>query len=380
MTQNPTATKPASSFRLRQEKIAALLPALGVQALALNPGPSLVYLTGLHFHLSERPVVALVAPGQPLTLVLPELELGKASGLPYDVRPFPYGEDPAAWGSVFKAAIESHGPGLKKIGVEPIQLRLLELNLLQAARPGLQVQSAEAELAALRMCKDETELASMRTAAKIAQAALLATLPAIKAGASERGIAAELVLQLLRLGSDPSLPFPPIVSSGPNSANPHAVPSDRALKPGDLLVIDWGAAYQGYFSDITRTFAIGKVEPEFERISQIVQNANAAGRAACAPDILAEEVDGAARDVIAQAGYGAQFFHRTGHGLGMEVHEAPYIRAGNRLVLKPGMTFTIEPGIYLEGRGGVRIEDDVVITEKGSESLTDLPREVQRMD
>ncbi len=380
MGQNSAITEPVSSFKIRHEKITGMLPAVGLHVLALNPGPSMVYLTGLHFHLSERPILAFFAPGQPVTLVLPELEMAKTSDIPFGLRTFPYGEDPGTWGGVFKQAVQSFGLALKKVGVEPVQLRVLELSLLENALPGIQIQSAEAELAALRMCKDEIEIACMRTAARIAQEALKVTLPTIKAGATERDIAAELTLQLLRAGSDPVLPFPPIVSGGPNSANPHAVPSDRPLGPGDLLVIDWGASYHGYFSDITRTFAIGKVEQEFEKIGNIVRKANAAGRAACAPEILAEDVDGVTRKVIAREGYGPQFTHRTGHGLGMESHEAPYIRTGNRLSLKAGMTFTIEPGIYLAGRGGVRIEDDMVITGTGSESLTDLPREVQRVD
>ena len=142
-------------------------------------------------------------------------------------------------------------------------------------------------------------------------------------------------------------------------------------------MIDWGASFQGYFSDITRTFAIGKIEPEYEKIYQLVLEANAAGRAACIPENLAGDVDRAARSVIEAGGYGVYFRHRTGHGLGLEVHEEPYMRLGNPMPLAPGMTFTVEPGIYLLDRGGVRIEDDVVITPSGSQSLTDLPRELQ---
>ena len=380
MTPAASSHSIVPSFIQRQAKLAGMLPAAGLQAVALNSGPSLIYLTGLPFHLSERPILALIIPDQPLTLVLPELELPKTANLPFPLRSFAYGEDPATWQSVFTQALESTGLGLAKVGVEPAQMRVLELRLLEGARQGLQVVSSETQLAEMRICKDEAEIAWMRTAARIAQEALKATLVMIKVGVTEREIAAELMLQLMRSGSDAALPFPPIVSGGPNSSNPHAVPSDRALKPGDLLVIDWGASYHGYFSDITRTFALGKVEAEFARIGAIVRKANAAGRAACAPEILPEDVDGVTRKVIDREGYRAQFTHRTGHGLGMEAHEAPYIRAGNRLPLRPGMTFTIEPGIYLEGRGGVRIEDDMVITASSGESLTDLPREVQRLD
>ena len=191
---------------------------------------------------------------------------------------------------------------------------------------------------------------------------------------SERELAGELVVQLLRNGSQSELAFSPIVSSGPNGANPHAVPSDRKLQPGDLLVVDWGALYGGYVSDLTRTFAVGQVEPEFEKIHRIVQDANAAGRAAGKPGAPCAAVDIAARTVIEQAGYGAFFTHRTGHGLGMEGHEDPYMRGDNQQLLAPGMAYTVEPGIYLPGRNGVRIEDDVVVTGTGAESLSDMPR------
>jgi Xaa-Pro dipeptidase len=219
----------------------------------------------------------------------------------------------------------------------------------------------------------------MRRAVDIAQRALTAALPQVKIGITERDLAAELTLQLFKAGCDPEVPFAPIVSSGPNSANPHAVPSDRKFAPGDLLVIDWGASYQGYFSDITRTFAIGSLDPEYAQISRVVLDANTAGRESAKPGIPAEAVDHATRMVIESTGYGKYFTHRTGHGLGMEGHEDPYIRSGNLLTLEPGMTFTIEPGIYLPGRNGVRIEDDVVITAAGAECLTSLPRDVKQL-
>ena len=363
----------------RQAKLANLFERAGLHALVLNAGPSLVYLTGLHFHLSERPVLAIFTPGAPVTLVLPELEAVKTKGLPYPANIYLYGEDPAGWLSIFRrAAIETQ---LDKhiIGADPRQLRLLELGYLQAAAPKAEFISAEELLAKLRMYKDAIELTAMRKAAQIAQLALISTLPLVRIGMTERELAAELTMQLLRGGSDSEIPFTPIVSSGPNSANPHASPSNRALTPGDMLVIDWGASYNGYISDITRTFAVGEVESEMEQIATIVLQANTAGRLAIRPGVPAGEVDQAARSVIEAAGYGRFFTHRTGHGLGMEGHEEPYIRSGSDLPLAAGMTFTIEPGIYLPDRNGVRIEDDVVVTEQGMESLTDLPRELKRL-
>ena len=194
---------------------------------------------------------------------------------------------------------------------------------------------------------------------------------------TEKELAAELVVQLLRNGSDAGLPFTPIVSGGPNSANPNASPTDRKLQAGDLLVIDYGAAANDYISDITRTFAVGEVDAEYAKIHKIVQEANAAGRAAGKPGVPCADVDKAAREVIDKSGYGEYFTHRTGHGLGMEGHEHPYMRGDNMQLLEPGMAYTVEPGIYLPGRNGVRVEDDVVVTETGSESLTTLPREMR---
>ena len=217
----------------------------------------------------------------------------------------------------------------------------------------------------------------MRQAVKAAQAALEAVIPLIKIGMTEKDLAAELVVQMLWHGAQSEMPFAPIVSSGPNSANPHATPSDRSLGAGDLLVVDWGAAVDGYISDLTRTFAVGKVDEEYRKIHQIVLDANAAGRAVAMPGVPCANVDIAARTVIEKAGYGQYFTHRTGHGIGMEPHEDPYLRSGNMQLLAPGMTFTVEPGIYLPGRNGVRIEDNMVITKNGAECLSNMPRELR---
>jgi Xaa-Pro dipeptidase len=217
----------------------------------------------------------------------------------------------------------------------------------------------------------------MRQAVNIAEKAFAATQKSMKVGMTESELASELVIQLLKHGSDAELPVTPIVSGGPNSANPHASPTDRKLQSGDMLVIDWGAAYHGYISDLTRTLGVGEIDPEFVKIHKIVQDANAAGRAAARSGAACAEVDKATREVIEKSGYGKFFTHRTGHGIGMEVHEDPYIRGDNMQKLEPGMAFTVEPGIYLPGRNGVRIEDNIVITEKGAELLSDLPRELQ---
>jgi Xaa-Pro dipeptidase len=360
----------------RQAKLNTLLQSTGLDSLIINAGPSLTYLTGLHFHLSERPVLVFFMLDRAPMIVLPELELQKLKVLPFEIESFAYGEDPQQWNSVFQRAVQTAKLGGKRNGVEPRQLRLLEFRLLLNAASISDFIPADDCVAKLRMYKEESELTALRKAVQIAEQALTATLPYAKIGISERELATELTMQLFRIGCDPQLAFTPIVSSGPNSANPHATPSDRTLKSGDLLVIDWGASYGGYTSDITRTFGIGKIEPEFIQIGKVVLDANSAGRKSARPGITAETVDKSTRSVIESAGYGKYFTHRTGHGIGMEGHEEPYIRADNPMLLEPGMTFTIEPGIYLPDRNGVRIEDDVVITDTGAESLTSLPREV----
>jgi Xaa-Pro dipeptidase len=348
-----------------------------LDAIILNPGPTLTYLTGVQFHLMERPVVLFVSPGKDPVLVLPKLEQPKVDLFPYKVQAFAYGELPSEWDDAFRKAAQALGVDGKRIGVEPRQLRLLEFRHVKAGAPEAEYPDANDVLSQLRLKKDKAEVAAMRRAVKIAQDSLEAVIPLMKIGMTERELASELVMQLLKNGSDSELPFSPIVSSGPNSANPHASPSERKLQAGDLLVVDWGAAYGGYISDLTRTFAVGEVDAECQKIHKIVQEANAAGRAAGKPSVPCANVDIATREVIEKAGYGIYFNHRTGHGIGMEAHEDPYMRGDNMQLLEVGMAYTVEPGIYLTNRNGVRIEDNMVITEDGAESLSDMPREIR---
>lgn len=365
------------TYPQRLTKLAASLKASNLDAVVINPGPTLTYLTGLNFHLMERPVVLIVTRNQPPAIILPELELAKTFGLDYEVKTYLFGENPADWQQIFRKALHDTDLYGRTIGVEPRCLRVLELRYIENGAPGAHIISAEKELAALRITKDADEIAKMRIAAQIAQDALKATIPMIKIGMSEKELAAELTIQLLKHGCAPEMPFAPIVSSGPNSANPHAFPSERKLQAGDMLVVDWGAGYESYVSDLTRTFAIGEVDAECRKIHQIVQAANAAGRAAGKPGAPCAAVDKAAREVIEKAGYGQYFTHRTGHGLGMEAHEEPYMRGDNQQLLEVGMAYTVEPGIYLPNRNGVRVEDDMIVTETGAESLSDMPREIR---
>jgi Xaa-Pro dipeptidase len=360
----------------RHEALRSALREAALDALVVNPGPTLGYLTGLHFHLSERPVLAFFPVDGAPVMVVPELESQKTDAAAFGLTVHTYPERPDLWQAAFSAGVAAAGLGSSRLGVEPRWLRYLELGFLRSAAPGSRLGSAEDTVAALRMHKDDAEIAAMQKATEIAQDALTSTLGEMAEGITERETAAVLIQHLLRYGSEGELPFQPIIAFGPNSANPHAVPTGRALQPGDLVLFDWGANSDGYFSDLTRTFTFGDMDPELLVIADLVEAANAAGREASGPGVSAGAVDRAARAVIEAGGYGPRFIHRTGHGLGLEVHEDPYIRGDNELVLAPGMTFTVEPGIYLTGRGGVRIEDDVLITPDGARSLSDLPRAV----
>jgi Xaa-Pro dipeptidase len=359
----------------RISKLSTALKTSGVDTLALNAGPSLVYMTGLHFHLSERPVITFFTSGNDPVIVLPELEMLKLNNLSFGVKAFPYGDNPADWEGVFRKTIKFLNLEGKRIGVEPQQMRLLEYRQLKSVAPEAEYPDASKIVSSMRVKKDADEITAMRKAVKVAQSALEATIPLINIGMTEKELSSELVMHLLQDGADSEIPFAPVVSGGPNSANPHAAPSERKLRAGDLLVVDWGAAVDGYISDLTRTFAVGEAEAEFIKIHKIVQEANAAGRAAGKPGAPCDRVDSAARAVIEASGYGKYFTHRTGHGIGMESHEEPYIRSGNMMLLEEGMTYTVEPGIYMPERNGVRIEDNMVVTGNGVESMSDMPRE-----
>lgn len=366
----------------RLQRLQAALDEARLRALAVVAGPNLYYLTGLPFHLSERPTVGFFpAVGEPV-FVVPGLEETKLTGggLPYGFQYATYtdSDGPAAAFDRAAALLVAGGVGEgARMGVEARRMRVMELRLIEESMHS-QIAAAEDVLAGLRAVKDAAELGHMRAAVGFAQAALTATLPLIKVGMTERELAAELTTQTLRAGSDADLPFAPIVASGPNSALPHAFPTDRRLAPGDLLTLDWGAAANGYMADLTRTYAVRELPaPELQRIYALVQGANAAGVAAARPGVACADVDAAARRVIADGGYGEYFVHRVGHGLGLEGHEDPSMHSRNDTPLALGMTFTVEPGIYLPEKGGVRIEDDVVVGADGGISLSDLDRDLR---
>lgn len=361
----------------RLEALRRLQVANGIGCVALVPGANLRYFTGLAMHLSERPAVAFIPAEGPLAVLLPVLEAPAArTHLPEEARLFTY-RDEEGHERVFHQVAEALDLAGRPMGVEYLAMRLLEMRRIEQTFPDCSVVATEPWMPELRMAKDEAEITHMRRAVEIAERAMQRLLDsgAIRPGRTELEVAANLQVAMLREGGQGEA-FTPIVVAGPNSASPHASPSDRPLAEGDLVIVDWGTICEGYRSDITRTFVLGAPIPQIEQIYDAVLAANQSGRLAVRPGVPAQEVDRAARRAITLAGYGEYFIHRTGHGLGLETHEPPYIVEGNLDLLEPGMTFTVEPGIYLPGVGGARIEDDVVVTQDGVETLTTLSRDL----
>ena len=342
-----------------------------LDGLAIVPGPNMAYLTGSKFHLSERPVVFFIMQNE-ATFILPELESPKILNLDVNFITYDDKEGP-------KPAFEKFAKtnSITKLGIESRTIRHLELDLMNSTGITSDVVDASDIFAKLRMSKSSNEIDCMIKAVKIAETSLESVLGNIKPGLTEKQFAADLVIELLRNGSDSELPFSPIVASGINAANPHHFPSDKEFQYGELIIIDWGANFEGYFSDITRTFALGsEIDDELLRAYEAVKQANESARIKAKIGVQAGIVDVAARKIIDDLGFGKFFTHRTGHGLGLEIHEEPYIKPGNDFILEKGMTFTIEPGIYIPNLGGIRIEDDIHLEESGATSLTTLSREL----
>ncbi|MFO7173271.1 MAG: Xaa-Pro peptidase family protein [Bacillota bacterium] len=358
--------------RQRVARVQDLARREGVAAVALMPGPNLFYLTGVRMHLSERPALLFVpAAGEPFG-VCPgfEAERLRQAGV---ARLYPWGEEEGPL-PAFRRALAESGLGGARLAVEYRQMRVLELELLRAAAPGLSYTDAGPLMAALRSVKDEEEVARLQRAAALCDAGMAAAREAIRPGVTEAEVEAYIARALERLGARGPLEI--MVASGPRSAIPHAATSDRVLQEGDLCWVDLVLTVDGYVGDITRTFPVGRATGQAREIYQVVLEAQAAARAAARPGITGAELDGVAREVIARRGYGEYFTHRTGHGIGLEVHEDPYVVGSNQQPLVPGNVVTIEPGIYIPGLGGVRIEDDVLITPEGARVLTQYPRDL----
>ncbi|QKG84203.1 aminopeptidase P family protein [Kroppenstedtia pulmonis] len=269
--------------------------------------------------------------------------------------------------------------GIRSVAFEQDDMTVALYRKLEEILEGIKPLPASGIVEKLRQVKDEEEIRIMKQAAKIADHAFKDILKEIRPGRREKEISMELEFLMRKQGATSSS-FDTIVASGPRSALPHGVAGERILQKGDLITMDFGALYQGYCSDITRTVMLGQPSAKQREIYEIVLEAQQKGVAAIQPGMTGREVDAVARDLITDRGYGEYFGHSTGHGLGMEVHEPPHLSVKGETRLEPGMVVTVEPGIYLPELGGVRIEDDVLVTENGYEVLTHSPKELIIID
>jgi len=347
--------------------------ALGVDAVALVPGPNFVRLFNASFHSHERPLVIIVPASGAPAAVVPNLELRSFELLSFEGEVFDW-RDQDGYDAAF-AALAGHLP-VRSVAVEGQVMRVFVHHALRAAYPGLQVVDGETEISALRLVKSAQEVAALEHAISISEAALADVLDSVKPGQTEKDIERRLTQALFSHGAE-DLAFGPIVAAGENSARPHAHARDVAVAPGDGLLFDFGARAGGFNADITRTFFVGHVRDEDAEIYNTVLAANERGHAVAREGVSAHEVDDAVTGVLEASPFADLIRHKTGHGLGREVHEAPYIMRGNHQPLPAGAVFTNEPGLYRIGSLGVRIEDDILVTETGCRSLTGFPRELR---
>jgi Xaa-Pro aminopeptidase len=362
----------------RLARAQAATAAAGIDALLVSPGPDLAYLTGYDAKPLER-LTCLVLPSQgDARLVAPGLEKAAALASPvaalgidvvtWEERDDPYALTASMLGAVSTVALDNHMWAEKVLGFR---------DALPCARQVL----ANQVVAQLRMRKSDVEVAYLRDAGQAIDRVHSRMGEWLRAGRTERDVARDLAAAIIEEGHA-QVDFI-IVGSGPNGASPHHDVSDRVIESGEPVVVDiGGTTAAGYCSDCTRNYVAGGTPPPSQYVDYfaVLALAQEAQRAHARPGVSAESVDRTGRAIIAAAGLGAAFLHRTGHGIGMETHEDPYIVEGNALVLEPGMAFSIEPGIYLEGRHGARIEDIVVITDDGIEVLNTTSRELVRLD
>jgi Xaa-Pro aminopeptidase len=348
----------------------------GLGAVFLTPGPDLRYVAGYDaIQLERLTCLVLPAAGEPF-LVVPRLELAAAQASPagaLDLEMVPWDEtdDPFA---LVAARLPA---GLARVGVADRMWAVMALRLRDAL-PGAEQVAAGTVLGALRMRKSAVEIDALREAGAAIDRVHAVVPRLLKAGRTEREVGRDIAEAIVAEGHA-SVDFV-IVGSGPNGASPHHELSDRVIRPGDPVVVDIGGTMpSGYCSDSTRTYAVGEPPADFRAYYAVLREAQAAARAAVRPGVTPEAVDAAARDLIAAAGHGEHFIHRTGHGIGLETHEEPYIVAGNTEPLDVGMAFSIEPGIY-PGPHGARIEDIVICTPDGHESVNAMSRDLIVVD
>ncbi|HSJ33839.1 MAG TPA: Xaa-Pro peptidase family protein [Acidimicrobiia bacterium] len=345
-------------YGARIERARQALSQSGIDGLLLSVGPDLPYLTGYEAMPLER-LTMFVLTGPRAVLIVPELEAPRVAAGPFEVRPWSETEDPVAIVAELVAATERLA-----LGDHTWAVFLLGL---QDRLPDVAFEACSELMAELRMRKEEGEIDLLRLAAHATDRVAARLAETRMSGMTERQLSLQVGRWTVEEGHD--LDTFRIVASGPNGASPHHEPTDRVIEEGDMVVIDFGGRLGGYCSDMTRTFVVGDPTPEQEEVHDLVQVAQRAAVDAVRPGVTAAHVDAAARSVIEAAGYGEHFIHRTGHGIGLEGHEHPYIIETNSLPLEEGMAFSVEPGIYLPGRFGVRIEDIVVVTSSGVEPL-----------
>ncbi|MGV4889787.1 aminopeptidase P family protein [Streptomyces viridosporus] len=386
MTGTAPAPFTADDYRARMERAARQAAEAGLAGLLVAPGPDLVWLTGYTpTAVTERLTLLVLAAGRDPVLVVPTLEAPDAERAPgaraLTLRDWTDGKDPYA---VTAALLDPEGllrgpkgGGGALLGISD-NTWALHLLGLQKALPGTSYASLTEALPMLRAVKDAAELDLLAAAGAAADAAFEEIRQVAFAGRRESDVAADLAALLRRFGHS-RVDFT-IVASGPNGANPHHEVGDRVIERGDMVVLDFGGLKDGYGSDTSRTVHVGEPTDEERRVHDLVREAQEAGFRAVRPGVACQEVDRAARAVIADAGYGEYFIHRTGHGIGVTTHEPPYMIEGEERPLVPGMCFSVEPGVYLPGRFGVRIEDIVTVTGDGGRRLNNTAREMVIVD
>jgi len=355
-------------YAKRLETLRKMLDKKGMRGAIIVPGPNMTYFTGVNSLLLERPFMLLVpVDGEP-HLVAPTFESGPYASGPVQMEIHSWTDSEGPERAISKAA---KGAGLKgKWGLEG-RVPFLYLNVL-AKEASPKFRNAEQVLQGMREVKDETEMKLLKRSSNILSRAFEEFPAILKEGSTELEVAKAATDAIYAKGATHVDDM--LVQSGPRAADPHGLPSSRKLQRGESIIIDVGATYEGYYSDITRAFCLG-VNAEVERVYVKVLEANMAGIAEAAKGVRVGDVDGAARGTLKGAGLSRYFTHRTGHGLGLEIHEAPYIVEGGNERLDSGMCFTVEPGAYVRGRLGVRIEDDVLIEGKEGVAITDTPKE-----
>jgi Xaa-Pro aminopeptidase len=342
----------------------------GTDLVAVGPGSSMQWILGFHPHPDERPCLLLVGPEKEAFL-MPALN-AEGSRAETDIAFHSWSDDQGPDAALREALAAVAATGAKLVALDETMRADFAL-LLLGALPEAQYAFLADTVGALRMRKDAGEFATLKMNAGIADRAMKSAFAAIKPGMTETELA-NIVKS--RFGSEGASPAFWIVGAGPNGAFPHHHSGERKLQEGDAVVIDIGGRKNGYPSDITRMAAVGRPPEGYGQIHTIVEKAVQAALKAARPGAKAKEVDAAARRVIADAGYGEYFVHRTGHGMGVDGHEPPYITATSETVLEEGMVFSIEPGIYIPGRFGLRLEEIVILREDGPEVLSSLPRDL----